>query len=374
MSCLTYRKRKNREKRKFNNPKLKIMNNLKFITAILLVSFIGFTSCTDEDDKINGEDQKTNAANSQTAENLERSSMHDGSFDDFLDGVSCSSILLPVTATVNGTEVHVINESDYSTVLDILSESNNDDDNVTLHFPLSVQLSNYTEVQISNQIEYNLLLSTCNQAQNAAEEAINCLDINFPITIFTYSLNFDQTGSVVLESEEELYAYMNDFGNDEYFGVNYPITATMNSDTVISITSDLDLQTKITECIATEEDMEEAEENAETLETILANSAFKVQSFVDASIEKANDYANYTIDFANDSSCTAQNTVDATISEVQGTYEVTSQTEVYFNLTFSGNATFELLNNSWEVTSYSQSSISFQSTTNAAVTLVLSQI
>ncbi|NNC48905.1 MAG: hypothetical protein HKO01_00030 [Flaviramulus sp.] len=350
------------------------MNNLKFISAILLLSFIGFTSCQDDDDKVNGENPKTNAANSQTAQNLERSSMHDGSFDDFLDGVSCSSILLPVTATVNGTEVNVISESDYATVIDILSEYNDDEDEVILHFPVSVKLSNYTEVQISNQLEFDTLIMACNQAENTAKDAINCLDINFPITIFTYSLNFDQTGSVVLESEEQLYAYMSDFGNDEYFAVNYPITANINSDTVISITSDIDLQTKITECIATDDEMEEAEENANAIETILVNGVFKVQSFVDASVEKANDYADYTIDFANDLSCTAQNTADSTIEDVQGTYEVTSQTEVYFNLTFSGNATFELLNNSWEVTSYSQSSISLQSTTNAAVTLIFAQI
>lgn len=350
------------------------MNNLKFISAILLLSFIGFTSCQDDDDKVNGENTKTNAANSQTAQNLERSSMHDGSFDDFLDGVSCSSILLPVTATVNGTEVNVISESDYATVIDILSEYNDDEDEVILHFPVSVKLSNYTEVQISNQIEFDALIMACNQAENTAKDAINCLDINFPITIFTYSLNFDQTGSVVLESEEQLYAYMSDFGNDEYFAVNYPITANINSDTVISITSDIDLQTKITECIATNDEMEEAEENANTIETILVNGVFKVQSFVDASVEKANDYADYTIDFANDLSCTAQYTADSTIEDVQGTYEVTSQTEVYFNLTFSGNATFELLNHSWEVTSYSQSSISLQSTTNAAVTLIFAQI
>jgi hypothetical protein len=28
--------------------------------------------------------------------------MYDGSFDDFIDGASCSSILLPATAKVNG--------------------------------------------------------------------------------------------------------------------------------------------------------------------------------------------------------------------------------------------------------------------------------
>ncbi|MCF7561080.1 hypothetical protein L3X39_10575 [Sabulilitoribacter multivorans] len=350
------------------------MNNLKFITVTLLLTFIGFTSCQDEDDKVNGENPEANAANSQTAQHLKRSSMHDGSFDDFLDGVSCSSILLPVTATVNGTEVNVVSESDYATVIDILSEYNNDDDEVVLHFPLSVKLSNYTEVSVSNQLEYNALILACNQAENAAEAAINCLDINFPITIFTYNLNFTQTGSVVIESEEQLYTFMNDFSNDEYFAVKYPITANMNSETVISIASDLDLQTRITECIAYEDEKQEAEENAKTVETILVNSLFKVQSFVQAGVEKANDYADYTIDFAGNLSCTAENTVNSAIENVQGTYEVTSQTDIYFNLAFSGNATFELLNNSWEVTSYSQTSISFKSTTNAAATLVLAQI
>ena len=120
--------------------------------------------------------------------------------------------------------------------------------------------------------------------------------------------------------------------------------------------------------------MEEAEEDARTVETILVEGAFKVQSFIDTSVEKANDYADYTIDFAGDLSCTAQNTVNTNIENIQGTYEVTSQTEVFVNLTFSGNTTFELLNNSWEVTSYSQSSISLKSTSNAALTLVLAQI
>tara|TARA_R110002050_G_scaffold104052_5_gene213252 strand:- start:16973 stop:18025 length:1053 start_codon:yes stop_codon:yes gene_type:complete len=350
------------------------MKNLKFITAILLTTFIGFTSCQDEDDNLNGENPNANSAQSPTANNLERSSMHDGSFDDFLDGVSCSSILLPVTTTVNGTEVNVASESDYTTVLDILAEYNDDDDEVVLHFPLSVKLSNYTEVQIANQIEYDLLITACNEAESSVKSAISCLDINFPITILTYSINFDQTGSVVLGSEEALYTYMNDFENDEYFAVNYPITATLNSDTVISITSDMDLQTQIAECLATDDDMEEAEEDARTVETILVEGAFKVQSFIDTSVEKANDYADYTIDFAGDLSCTAQNTVNTNIENIQGTYEVTSQTEVFVNLTFSGNTTFELLNNSWEVTSYSQSSISLKSTSNAALTLVLAQI
>lgn len=349
------------------------MKNLKLLTAILITSILSFTSCQDEIDVENGQNPNTNSSTSPTANNLERSSMYDGSFDDFLDGISCSSILLPVTATINNIEVTLINESDYQLVLNILGLLTNDDDSIELQFPLTVKLSNYTEVQVANQSEYDALIAACEEAEDNAEDAISCIDIDFPITILTYSLNVEQTGRVVLETEQQLYTYMNNFGDDELFAIDYPITATLNGDssTVIEISSDLDLQSRITECLGTEDTEEEAEENAKNLETILVDGLFKVESFVLAGIETANDYADYTIDFANDLSCTATNTV---LDTVEGTYEVTSELEVFLSLSFTGNASFQLLNQTWEVTSYSTSSISLQSTTNAAVTLVLSQI
>ncbi|SHI33480.1 hypothetical protein [Algibacter luteus] len=349
------------------------MKNLKLLTAILITSILSFTSCQDEIDVENGQNPNTNSSTSPTANNLERSSMYDGSFDDFLDGISCSSILLPVTATINNIEVTLINESDYQIVLNILGLLTNDDDSIELQFPLTVKLSNYTEVQVANQSEYDALIAACEEAEDNAEDAISCIDIDFPITILTYSLNVEQTGRVVIETEQQLYTYMNNFGDDELFAIDYPITATLNGDssTVIEISSDLDLQSRITECLGTEDTEEEAEENAKNLETILVDGLFKVESFVLAGIETANDYADYTIDFANDLSCTATNTV---LDTVEGTYEVTSELEVFLSLSFTGNTSFQLLNQTWEVTSYSTSSISLQSTTNAAVTLVLSQI
>jgi hypothetical protein len=349
------------------------MKNLKLLTAILITSILSFTSCQDEIDVENGQNPNTNSSTSPTANNLERSSMYDGSFDDFLDGISCSSILLPVTATINNIEVTLINESDYQIVLNILGLLTNDDDSIELQFPLTVKLSNYTEVQVANQSEYDALIAACEEAEDNAEDAISCIDIDFPITILTYSLNAEQTGRVVIETEQQLYTYMNNFSDDELFAIDYPITATLNGDssTVIEISSDLDLQSRITECLGTEDTEEEAEENAKNLETILVDGLFKVESFVLAGIETANDYADYTIDFANDLSCTATNTV---LDTVEGTYEVTSELEEFLSLSFTGNASFQLLNQTWEVTSYLTSSISLQSTTNAAVTLVLSQI
>jgi hypothetical protein len=71
------------------------MKRLKRLPELMAI-FIGFTSCQSEDD-VQGENPNTNAANSTTANNLKRTSMYDGSFDDFIDGASCSSIVFQLS-------------------------------------------------------------------------------------------------------------------------------------------------------------------------------------------------------------------------------------------------------------------------------------
>ncbi|WP_452232528.1 hypothetical protein [Lacinutrix sp. MEBiC02595] len=350
------------------------MKNLKLITSILCIALFSLLSCQDEIDNENGENPNTNSADSQTADNLTRTSMFDGSFDDFLDGVSCSSILLPVTATINGTSITILNEVDYTQVLNILGQFNTDEDTVVLQFPLTVSLSNYTEVVVTSQGEYDALVDACEAAEAAGEAAISCLDIEFPITVLTYSLSLEQTGSVVLESEQQLYAYMNGFSDDELFSISYPIDLTFTNGTSTTVSSDSELQASINDCVNEAGIIEDAEDEANTLEVLLVDGLFQVDSFVIAGVNTATDYVEYTIDFANDLSLVAENIVNTTSNDVQGTYEVTSQTEVFLNLNFTGNATFSLLNQEWQVTSYSNTTIELQSSTNAAITLVLTQV
>ena len=352
------------------------MKNLKFIAVLFLTSLMTLTSCQDEIDEESGDSPNTNTSNSQTASNLERTSMYDGSFDDFLDGNSCSSILLPVTATVNGTEVTIVNQADYQQVIDILAQFNTDEDIVELQFPVTIRLSNYTEVVVENQSIYEGFIDVCQTLTASGEEAVTCVDIDFPITLLTYSLSLEQTGSVVLETEQQLYAYISDFGDDQLFAINYPITATVDAsgNQVVTFNSDAELQAAISDCLNEQGIEEQAAEDADALETILVDGLFQVESVINAGVDTASDFTEFTIDFANDLSVVAENTVNVAVQDVQGTYQVASQTEVFLDLTFTGNITFNLLNQNWAVTSFSNTTISLQSTTNAALTLVLTQI
>lgn len=347
------------------------MKKLKIVTGIALMAILGFTSCQSEIDDVQGENPNTNSANSTTTSNLKRTSMYDGSFDDFLDGASCSSILLPVTAKVNGVQVSILSQLDYQQVISIFGQFNNDQDTVVLQFPLKIRLSNYTEATVTNQTEYNAILNACTSAEASGQKAISSVNITFPITILTYNLSLQQTGSVAITSEQQLYAYMSNISSTELFSVNYPISLAIADGTKMTIFSDAELQAAINASLKTEAAMATAVENSKKLETILVNGKFKVDSYVSAGVNSATNYKDFTIDFANNLSVTAINLLNTTVN---GTYAVSSELNVLLKLNFSGNASFALLNNTWKVTSFTASTITLQSSTNTAVTLVLKQI
>jgi hypothetical protein len=347
------------------------MKKLKIVTGIALMAILSFTSCQSEIDEVQGEDPNTNSANSTTTNNLKRTSMYDGSFDDFIDGASCSSILLPVSATVNGAQVSILSQLDYQQVISIFGQFNDDKDTVTFQFPLKVKLSNYTEVTVNNQAEYNAILNACTSAETAGQDAISSVNISFPITILTYNISLQQTGSVTITSEQQLYTYMSNISSTELFSVKYPISVTIADGSKVTVSSDAELQTTINASLKTEQIIAAAAENKKKLETIVVNGKFKVDSFISAGVNSTNNYKDFTIDFANNLSVKAINLINTTVN---GTYALSSELDVLLKLNFSGDASFTLLNNTWKVTSFTATTITLQSTTNAAVTLVLKQI
>ena len=335
------------------------------------MSILGFTSCQNEVNDVNGDNPNTNNSTSKTTSNFKRTAMYDGSADDFLDGNSCTSIAFPAFATVNGTRVSLLSELSYSQVLTILGRFNDDNDTVVFDFPLKVKTSNYTEVTVNSQAEYNAILSACSTAQAKGENAISAVEINFPITILTFDSSFQQTGSVVITSKQQLYTYMSTTTTTDFYSVKYPISVNLKDGTKTTVNSDAEFQSSITASLATEATIKAAAENRKKLEGILVKGTFKVESFINAGVNTANDYKDNTINFANDWSVKATSFL---VTKATGTYEVSSSVDVFLKFNFSGSSAFTAMNNTWKVVNSSASTITLQSKTNAAVTVVLKQI
>jgi hypothetical protein len=47
-----------------------------------------------------------------------------------------------------------------------------------------------------------MLFFCCSSAEASGQDAISSVNISFPITILTYNLSLQQTGSVVIKSEK----------------------------------------------------------------------------------------------------------------------------------------------------------------------------
>jgi hypothetical protein len=350
------------------------MKTLKLITAIAITAILGFTSCQSEENSEVGTNPNANSSTSPTAKNYERAAMNDGSDDDFLDGNACTELLFPLTATVNGQKITLISKLDFSSVLNIMGEFNDDSDAVTFSFPISVKTSSYTEVTVNNQADFDALKQECESAESQGKDAISCIDINFPVTMLTYNVSLEQTGSVVVQSEKQLYSFMTDLEGDELFEVSYPISATFSNGTSAQINSDAEFTNSISECVQFEDEKEGAAETAVEVEAILSGAKFTVDSYIVAGVNTANDYVNYTIEFTNDLKLIAKDIVNTTTGEIEGTYAVSSETEVFLNTTFASNTAVSALGNDWVVNTYSNTLVTLHSKADASVTLSFKKI
>jgi hypothetical protein len=350
------------------------MKTLKILSVFALSAVLGFSSCQSEESNEIGTNPNANSSTSPTAANYERVAMNDGSNDDFLDGNACTELLFPFSATVNGQSVTLVSSLDFETVLNIMGEFNDDSDAVVFNFPLRVRTSNYTEATINSQSEFDALQQECESAEAQGRDAISCVNIQFPITMLTYDVSLEQTGSVVLQSEKQLYTFMTDLQGNQLFSVNYPISATLKNGTTVQLNSDAEFQDAISDCLDFEEEEDEAAQTAVEVEAILSGAAFKVESFVSAGVDTANDYANWSIEFTNDLKVVAKNTVNATLGEVEGTYTVSSETEAFVNINFASNTAVSALGNEWVVDTYSDTLISLKSKTDASVTLTFEKL
>jgi hypothetical protein len=255
-----------------------------------------------------------------------------------------------------------------------MGELNDDSDSVSFNFPISVKTASYSEVVVNNQNDLDALKQECETAEAEGKDAISCVQIQFPVTMLTYKISLEQTGSVVVQSEKQLYTFMTDLQGDELFSVNYPLNAVVSNGTSIQINSDAEFQNAIEECTQFEDEEDQAAETAIEVEAILSGTKFKVESFIVAGVNTANDYTDYSIEFTNDLKVVAKNVVNITLREFEGTYAVSSETEAFVNIDFASNTAVSALGNDWLVDTYSNTLVTFKSKTEASVTLAFKKI
>mgnify|MGYP000221092033 CR=1 FL=1 len=161
----------------------------KFYRIIVLSVLVLFSSCRKEEiEFIESPPEETLDPMSNVANLMTRTALNDGSNDNILDYANCFNVQLPVTVSANGQELFINDQTDLDEVEMIFDSLDDDTDYLIFTYPITIVLSDFSEVTINNYAELTQYASNCN-GENEADDDIECLDFVYPIGVSVFNTN-----------------------------------------------------------------------------------------------------------------------------------------------------------------------------------------
>ncbi|RTE52804.1 hypothetical protein EHW67_14130 [Arenibacter aquaticus] len=280
----------------------KLMSYLMYAGLFLVA--LNFTSCQEEFEELPGEDsQEAISASSSTANLIEQTSSKDGSYDNIVDGASCFAINFPYVVNVNGLEVNIDAVEDLKLIKSIFAEVEVDDDILEIIFPVTITLSDYTEIQVNSRAELQELAQECREGGD--DDDIECIDFVYPLVVYSFDLNLQQTGNITVNSDMELRRYFKELDDDDLLSFDFPITLELYDDTKISVSNNAELANAIESakdaCDEDDDnDYHDDDFTQERLEAYLVSCPWLVNEVFRASVDNTDQYFDYVMNFTED--------------------------------------------------------------------------
>ncbi|RTY96015.1 hypothetical protein [Flavobacterium sp. GT3R68] len=157
----------------------------------------------------------------------------------------CFTVNLPVTIENNGQSVTVTSQDDYATVQNALHQCDDDSTSVSFVFPINITFADGTTQTINSTEGLQQVLDTCSD-EDEDEDDIECLNIHYPINI-TYTDANNLSTVVILNTDDEAYAFLTNLEATNSIVISYPLTITDATGTTVIVNNNDDLQTAIEE-------------------------------------------------------------------------------------------------------------------------------
>lgn len=214
------------------------------VYASLLILALAFTSCQDEFEELTtGEETEAIASTSAAAKLISDTSSQDGSFDNIVDGVSCFAIEFPYTVNVNGLEVTLDSKEDLETIEELLDKVDVDDDILEILFPITITLADYTEIVINSKEDLREMAADC--IEGGDDDDIECIDFVYPIEVFTFNINKQQTGNATVENDKQLRRFFAGLEDNQLVSMDFPVSLKLYDGSEITANSNQELAAAI---------------------------------------------------------------------------------------------------------------------------------
>ncbi|WP_299767471.1 hypothetical protein [uncultured Dokdonia sp.] len=234
------------------------MKLFKNIPILMLAVFFLFSACRTEDEEIiTPPEQEILAINSTTADLITRTTTNDGSNDNILDNASCLSIQLPVTVIIDGLEIIIDSEADLDVIEAIFDEFDDDIDELDFVFPITIILSDFTEITITNAQELQAFIDECS-GENEPDDDIECIDFQYPITYAVFDQNNELIETVTINNDQEHYEFIDNLEDSDIVSINFPLTLILANGNTVTVNNILQLEDVIENAI---DDCDEDDDN-----------------------------------------------------------------------------------------------------------------
>lgn len=214
-------------------------NLIKFLAASFVMAVLLFVSCqSDENQVVENPDVLSN--NSTLTSRLKRLTFTNDitSIDNALDSTSCFKVKFPYFVDVNGnSRLPIESEVDYAEVVTIFNLSHIDQDQIEFVFPITVITLENAEIVVNNEQEFRALSVSCEHS----EVVFPCLNLRFPITIYSYDANFQIQQTHVFNTSSEIYAFLTHLGDGEFYQIRYPLNMEQPNGESLKLNSNAEL-------------------------------------------------------------------------------------------------------------------------------------
>lgn len=214
------------------------------VYSLLLMLALSISSCQSEYEELpQPDEQQTILASSSTAELIVNTTAKDGSYDNIVDGASCFAIRFPYTVNVNGIEIHIDSKEDLQLIEDIFDElqiPNHEAGAELLEilFPITITKDDYSDIVIDSIEDLRKLADEC---RDGPDDDIECVDFVYPITLYTFDINEQQTGKVEVESDMDLRLFFKELGDNDLISIDFPISLKLYDGSEVQVNSNAEL-------------------------------------------------------------------------------------------------------------------------------------
>ncbi len=213
------------------------------IKSLLAVFFFALTifSCQDELVQVTPpEEAEAITPNSALTNLMFRTSSNNVSADNVLDNTNCFSVDLPVTVEVSDITITITTQEDLEELEDILEDL--DDELPEFIFPITIIYSDYSQLVIESQEQLDALLEDCFED----DDVIECIDFVYPISFSVFDTDFVIIDTITINNDEALYEFLDNLeDNNQIVGLNFPVTLQYANGDTLEVNSNLELSNAI---------------------------------------------------------------------------------------------------------------------------------